>query len=53
MLCYAMLCYEALANATGNGEAVPALRARGDAAAAAVNAVLWDEATGIYRQVDA
>lgn len=38
----------ALARATGRGAAVPALQARFDAVAAALNAHLWDDAAGMY-----
>lgn len=42
-----------LANITGNSEAVPQLKQRGSAMATLVNSVMWDETTGVYRQVDA
>jgi putative isomerase len=44
---------QVLANATGNTAAVPQLAQRQATVAAALNSVLWDNNTGIYRQVDA
>jgi hypothetical protein len=42
-----------LAAVSGNSEAIPQLKTRADSMAALINGLLWDEATGIYRQVDA
>ena len=45
-----------LANISGSSAAlaaVPQLKARADSMAALINSVLWDESSGIYRQLDA
>ena len=47
------LALEALANVTGNVVLCPRLRKQRIAMSAAINRVLWDDGTGIYRQVDA
>jgi neutral trehalase len=44
---------EALAHLCGHGDVVPLLQAQRRAMSAAINRVLWDEGSGIYRQVDA
>ena len=44
---------QSLANLTGNSDSIPMLKQQSDTIAALINSALWDDSTGIYRQVDA